>query len=224
MKYPMYKHQREEFENYKDSQARALFWQMRTGKTKAIIDNADYLYSKGKIGGVFIIAPNGVHVNWAHNEIPKHVCSPVEVGLWVSKMKAKSEKTLLSALNNPENKLAFACFNMEVIIKDHILNYYLSFCKRYEGKIMLVADESHHFGKPGSKRTKRIRGMARKADYRRILSGTAAEDSPLQLFSQFEILDKCALGHPSLNSFATEYAITANSIHQDAEALLKCTD
>jgi len=169
-----------------------------------------------------VVAPNGVHVNWVRNEIPKHATVPTKTGVWISKYAEKSTDEILSATLNPEDHLVWVCFNMEVIIKDKVLNFYTQLCRQH--KIMLVVDESHHFGKPGSKRTRRIRGMARKAQYRRILSGTAAEDSPLQLFSQFEILDKGALGHTSLNSFAAEYAITANSIHQDAKVLLECMD
>ncbi len=211
-----YKHQKKEFDKHKDDYARALFWQMRTGKSKAMIDAADYLYATGKISKVFIVAPNGVHLNWAYNEIPKHTIHDNRViAPWISSQKATSKQLIETAIDF--NGLSWLCVNMEVIITDLILRYYLRLSK---SDLLLIVDESHHFGKPGSKRTKRIRAMARKAKYRRILSGTAAEDSPLQLFSQFEILEKGALGFTSLSAFAEEYAITIKGIYREASETL----
>ena len=40
-----------------DKEYFALFMDMGTGKTKVLLDNAGILYEKGKINGLFVIAP-----------------------------------------------------------------------------------------------------------------------------------------------------------------------
>jgi hypothetical protein len=64
-------HQAREYRIGRDKRARALIWPMRSGKSKACIDKACYQFEQGRIEGVIVIAPNGVHLNWTHNEIPK---------------------------------------------------------------------------------------------------------------------------------------------------------
>ncbi len=70
---------------------------------------------------------------------------------------------------------------------------------------MLIVDESHHFGQPGSKRTFKIRSLARHTEYRRILTGTPIEDSPRMSYSQFNILENGALGHTTIEGFDEEF-------------------
>ena len=43
---------------------------MRSGKSRAVIDVGCYQFKRRKIKGCIIVAPNGVHLNWARNEIP----------------------------------------------------------------------------------------------------------------------------------------------------------
>jgi hypothetical protein len=59
-----YAHQLEVWELSKDRVDFALFMEMRTGKTKVIIDTAAYLYDQGKIDGLLIIAPKGNYRDW----------------------------------------------------------------------------------------------------------------------------------------------------------------
>ena len=75
-----YSHQLREFEQHRESEARALLWQMRTGKTKAVVDAACHLASKGLIDAVVVLAPNGVHENWIRRELPAHHWESVEYG------------------------------------------------------------------------------------------------------------------------------------------------
>ncbi len=77
MEYPFktepFKHQREEWERSREEPARAIFWDQGTGKSKLTIDTACWLWLRGLIDGVLVVAPNGVHRNWVENEIPDHV-------------------------------------------------------------------------------------------------------------------------------------------------------
>ena len=68
-----FEHQRKAFYMSRDKQSFGLLMEQGTGKTKVIIDNAAYLYSKSKINALVVIAPNGVHRNWVDKEIPEHM-------------------------------------------------------------------------------------------------------------------------------------------------------
>ena len=54
----------------------ALFAEQGTGKTKIAIDYAADLYAAGHIDAVLVVAPKGVHAQWAASEIEKHCGLP----------------------------------------------------------------------------------------------------------------------------------------------------
>ena len=51
----------------------ALFYEQGLGKTKMAIDTAAYLFRKGWIDFVMIVAPNDVHRNWIEEQLPVHL-------------------------------------------------------------------------------------------------------------------------------------------------------
>ena len=67
-----YKHQLEEWLESRDLPVRALFWEMGLGKTATIIHTAAWLLEREKVDSMLVVAPNGVHENWAIDELPKH--------------------------------------------------------------------------------------------------------------------------------------------------------
>jgi len=188
-----FKHQEKEWAHRYDV-SRALLWQMRTGKTRAVVEHACALHDSLTINGVVVIAPNGVHRQWAEEQIP----------LW-----GRGEQdTFAWRYSDPENRqnwelwrlfvhtpiLHWLCINMEVLIKKEIQDI-IKWFKEEVGPAMLVVDESHHMARPSARRTAVARWLGRMFEYRRILTGTVMENSPFQAFSQFEILERGALGH-----------------------------
>lgn len=188
-----FEHQETEWAHRYDA-ARALLWQMRTGKTRTAVEHACALHDSLSINGVLVVAPNGVHRQWAEEQIH----------LWGR----GRQNGFAWRYSDPENEKKWAewrqsihapilhwlCINMEVLIKPEIQNV-IQWFKQQVGPAMLVVDESHHMARPGAKRTAAARGLGRMFEYRRILTGTVAENSPFQAFSQFEILERGALGH-----------------------------
>ena len=71
-------HQAETIEKTKDQRFFGLFMEQGTGKTHIMLATITHLFRTGKINGVLVLAPNGVHSNWAINEIPAHC--PLEEG------------------------------------------------------------------------------------------------------------------------------------------------
>ena len=204
-----YEHQLREFEEHKDDDARALLWQMRTGKTKPVLDTAAYRWLKGDIDAMLVIAPNGVHDNWVLRELPKHCPVPWAAHAWHSSdrhgRKAGAHAAGLKEVSElDDTHLAVLALNEESLILPALRGAVKAFLSKR--RVMLVVDESHHFGKPGARRTRLARGLARKCRIKRILSGTAVSNSPLKAFSQYELLKPGALGFDTYAPFKAEFS------------------
>jgi hypothetical protein len=225
---PPYLHQLEEFEISSDMECRALFWNMRTGKTKVVIDTACHLYKEGKIDAVCIIAPNGVHENWIRRELPRH--------LWRNSMKHRAlywdtkvageaggnsygeikrfrwEQERLDwwakarELLDAKDFLPWFALASDTMTRKDVRRLATRITKRRK-KVLIVFDESHDFRTPGAKRTAMARALAKRCAFRRILSGTPVENSPLHSWSQFELLEPGALGFSTYGDFKDHHAV-----------------
>ena len=205
MKLKQWAHQAKEFRIGRDKRARALIWPMRSGKSKACIDKADYQFEKGAIEGVIVIAPNGVHLNWARLEIPKHSISDSLAFTWSTPKRGDFEQIqkFEALLSHPG--LKWFCINMEAL--KHLdcrrdVRKFITSCHR---KFMLVVSEAHHFGRPSSHRTYFARSLGRHAAFRQIETGTPILNSPLRAFSEYEILQPGALGFETYTKFCNRY-------------------
>lgn len=211
-------HQYREFEISSDMPSRALFWQMRTGKTKIILDTASHLYREGKIDTLLIFAPNGVHANWVERELPVHLWDsvPVRPLAWRSRIASVRAGKRLSKANKllwdeahadwwgrfndqlTTRDLSVVTFNSESMTREDVRKAIAKLAAKR--KVMGVWDESTDFRTADSSRTLMSRHLARRLDYRRILDGTSATNSPLHWFSQFELLEKRCLGWSNYSS------------------------
>lgn len=206
-------HQAKEFQIGRDKEARYLIWPMRSGKSRAVIRKADYLFSHGKIEAVVVIAPNGVQLNWHDKEIPAHCVSPHESVAWQTEKRAdfpvmaRWEKFVQT-----RGKLRWFCINMEAL--KHLDNrkalreLIATLGRNDKGrrKLMMAISEAHHFGRPGSKRTYFARSLGKVAAYRMLESGTPVLNSPLKAFSQIDIIEPGGLGFEQYNDFRGHFA------------------
>lgn len=223
-KTPPYKHQAAEFEAAVGEKSRALLWQMRTGKSKMMVDTACHLYKAGKIDCVLVFAPNGVHENWVLREIPTHSWDSVdwEAFAWLttdvgrlkkSPTKAEKERSaawwsaLGAALKRPD--LLWLTVNSESVIRPDVRKLVANVVKKR--RVLVIWDEASDFRTPGSKRTLMMRALAARVEkaggYLRILDGTLSTNSPLHVFAPFELLGKGALGFDTADAFKDHYAI-----------------
>lgn len=197
-------HQAEEYRRHKYDRARALLWQMRTGKTRMAVESAVALYEALEIRGVLVVAPNGVHTQWANEQIERWGGGKYSYAWrFTDRHNLQNFGEFMAACHAVEG-LHWLCVNMEVVIRDDVRKIIAKF-KKAVGPAMLVVDESHHFARAGSKRTGVARGLGRQFEYKRILTGTVSENSWRQVFSQFEILKKGALGHTTMKDFDEEF-------------------
>ena len=212
MKTTPYAHQAEEFEASKDKKFRALLWQMRTGKTKLVIDQASYLFCENKLDGLIVFAPNGVHSNWVLRELPVHGWDCVEYAPFYYSHPKRDvrQQEFKNAMDSILGmRMGILTINIEALQYPECKAHIVRWMKRYP-RFMVVFDESHKFGAPGAKRTQRARGLAKRAAYRRILSGSVIDNSPLKAFSQFELLKPGCLGFPDYDHFKSFFAVYKN--------------
>lgn len=217
-------HQLRECEEHGDAEARAMLWTMRTGKSKAAIDRAFYLFERGLIDAVLIIAPNGVHANWVERELALHAWDSVSWSAltWRSKVASakggnrlspvktvdwmiEREQWYTSLKNGLKNReLFFLSIATETMTRKDVRQAVARLLRRR--RVFLIVDECDDFGTPGSTRTKMARSLRARCPYRVIMSGTSLDANPLAAFSQFEILEKAALGFERYDDFKAHFA------------------
>lgn len=203
-----FEHQAEEFKRHKDDLVRALLWDRGTGKTKAIIDLACYLYEKNEIRRVLIVAPNGVHRQWIDEQLPIHCWDNIE---WKGfKWDGQKSKTLkaqkeIDLLLSPSEPLKFLTINYEALATkkgEEVAKKFL-----VGQACLFVCDESHKIKTPRAERTKAINRLGKLAEYKRILTGTVVANGAFDLYSQFSFLDPEVLGFKSFYAFKTYFGV-----------------
>lgn len=206
MKTSQWDHQKKEHEAHWTTTARALLWGMRCGKSKSGIDKACELFQVCEITGVIVIAPNGVHRNWTLKQLPAHHWDNVPYRAYAWRTPDKENEAKAAVLSNvPFDGLDWLTLNMEALIDDRTKKAVRAFLRTHK-RFLLILDESHHFAKPGSKRTVVARGIAREAAYCLITSGTSVEESPFQMYSQSQILKEGLLGFKDYDEFKNFFA------------------
>ena len=204
MKTKPYEHQEHYYRWSEGRDIAALYHYMRKGKTKSVIDDLNRARQEGRINAVLVIAPNGVHSNWARHEIPKHQWdgAPWKVWEWNTKDKTSTNRFLEVW---KEKAFVWYCIPTHAIWRDDLT----LILRRIVGKrkVGVVFDESHTFAKPGTKQTKRARWNSKQCIIRRALTGTPLENQPLQAWSQFELLEPGLLGFRTYEDFKKMYAV-----------------
>jgi hypothetical protein len=190
-------HQEREFVEHCDDKCRALLWTMRTGKSKAVIDKAEHQFAKGNIEGVVVLAPNGIHLNWVLNEIPRWSWPFNEYMAFGWETPKRADWSRIAELEKLEayrDGIRYLTVNMEALKHPDCIQAIRRFRASCHNKIMLVISEAHHFGRAGAKRTRLARDLARVAKFITIETGTPILNSPLRAYSIYKILDDLALG------------------------------
>lgn len=166
-------------------------WDPGTGKTLGALENGRRLEAAGKIDAMLVVAPNGVHRNWARDEIPKHLPADLlartVIHLWLTSRAGQVEHD-----SSCQRLLSHRGFGIFLISYDGLkTDDGAKAVKRFleSRRCLLVLDESHRIKAPDAKRTKRVLAMAKYAPYRRILTATLAADKPFDVYSQLKALD-----------------------------------
>lgn len=220
-------HQEAVFNEHREDPSYALFWEQGCGKTKPTIDTAAYLYERGEIDAVVVVAPNGVHRNWISDELPSHLPERVKaqtMALFFDTGKAGTKKVqeqLQKLLTWKGLAILTISYDGAVTTK---LNSKDPTTRRngpdkgrdYLGKFMrarrclMVADESHYMKTPRTERTKTMLAASKFSSYRRILTGTPIAQGPFDIYSQVQFLDEtfwAREGFPDFETFKHYFGI-----------------
>jgi len=202
-----FRHQRSEFDATKDRPFWGLWWEMGVAKTKVLIDTAAHLWLHGKIDGLIIMGPEGVHTQWIDDEIPLHmpllVQDSLDTFIWhTSKSGNKSfEKRWDEFLARERSRgLSVIAMTYHSLMTEKGAQCLKKFIKGR--RCMLVLDESTAIKTPGTKTTKRVRAMAKLAPFRRLANGTPISDSPFNAYSQIRALNESAWAHLGITDSA----------------------
>lgn len=182
----------------------ALGCEQGTGKTWLALADAEQQFEEGRITGVLIIAPKGVHTNWIRREIPAHLSVPHEAEAYRSGGGKKRMARWKLLCQPAPNLLTLFAMNIDAINTKDGWAMAREFLNGH--KALLILDESSRIKNPDANRTKRAMNLSRLAVSRRILSGTMLSNGPMDLFSQFEFLEPGLLGTTSYRAFVAEYA------------------
>ncbi len=205
-----FRHQAEIIEATKDKPYFGLFMEQGTGKSHVTIATFTHLYRTGKIDGVLILAPNGVHDNWIRNEIPIHCAVPpheISLAVWHGSdgKKKRAIWEWCCSCDSIEVPFVVLAANIEATRTSAFVDYIRTFMLRR--RFLLVVDESTVVKNPKADQTRETIKIAKNASYTRILSGTPITQSPLDLWAQCRVLNELALPYPSYTAFKHTFAV-----------------
>jgi len=179
-----WKHQSNAIEASHNITNLALFWEMGTGKSAALINILRHRYQDhGGMQRTLILAPVIVLENWK-NEFKMH-----------SKIQPKNIIVLKGSQQQRLKLFREHCRGQTGTQKIIITNYEsmqmedLFMCITQWAPEILVCDESHRLKSIESKRSKRVFLLSQYCKHKYLLTGTPILNSAMDVFQQFKILD-----------------------------------
>lgn len=202
-KLPPFVHQREDTEWLVEQLYAFIASEMRTGKTKIVIDAAQFLYTAGKINQVIVVTPAPVRDVWADKqfgEIRKHLWDGIHAT--VTEYHARTRTWTTGGTEDPS--LDFYVTNFEFLRAPTRLNELFKVCGP---KTLLVGDESSFLKNYAAQQTRAFNALRLKCGRVVLLNGTPIFHSPLDLFSQGNILHPSILDCKFITKFKAKYAV-----------------
>jgi SNF2 family DNA or RNA helicase len=198
-------HQLERWRKQRDKIFWANFWEQGTGKSCKMMMDAAWLYSRGEIDAMLVLAPNGVHRNWITDEVPTHW--PTELGApgvcWYRSKSSEAkyhQREVQACINSPGFAVLAMSYDAldtedkqpKLGVRDEVVlggrSWIKEFLARRKG-VLVVADEASRIKGHDTWRTIRSCQVAEMVKYRRIANGTPVANSPFDLYAQVCFLD-----------------------------------
>lgn len=206
---PPFKHQREDTEWLLTRPYAFVTNEMRTGKSKTVIDAAQFLFQDNKIDRVIVIAPAPVRDVWYDEilgEIAKHAWKSLRhiVMEFHSQTRYWHHVPPVAKDTPLPRGLTWLVSNYEFIIVERRLKELLDLC---DARTLLILDESALVKSWSSQRTKACYKLRKKCGRVFLLNGTPIFDSPLDLFAQGNLLHEDVIGTKFITQFRARYGI-----------------
>ena len=211
---PPFKHQREDVEWLMNNSFALIASEMRTGKSKIVVDACQFLYREGKIDTVIVVSPAPVRDVWADRtlgEIAKHGWTdvPNRVTYYHAKLRswASHEAIPVEGEIATQKYLEWYVTNFEFLRSKDRLKELLDVCGP---KTFLVIDEGSFIKSYKSLQTKACMALRKLCGRVVILNGTPIFHSPMDLFSQANLLSPVILDCPFVSQFKARYALESS--------------
>lgn len=194
-------HQMEALHWVYSKRAAALFMDMRTGKTKVVIDLTMAMWGDTKLERVAIIPLLTLRRNWFNAY--KTDADEEKLDMFFLESGKPREFDKWNARN--DGRLKILLTGIESMSAGRAHGMTLDFCSG--PKTMSVIDESDTIKNHKTTRTEKMFEIRDKSEYRLILTGTPISKGPMDFFAQFEFLDPNIFGIGDYYSFRNRYAI-----------------
>jgi SNF2 family DNA or RNA helicase len=199
LKTPQFKHQIVGTDAIVEHESFALYDEMGAGKSKQVIDAACILAEQGKIDTVVVVCPASVRCVWLDKEIGEIVKHAWISGHTYEFHKSKKEVWSLIINGGDGPRIYWIVTNYEFLRSaPHLENL----IKLIDGrKVLLVLDESSYIKNRTAAQSKAVAKLRKHCARCVLLNGTPITNSPLDLWSQMQILDRKILGEYFKDSF-----------------------
>jgi SNF2 family DNA or RNA helicase len=187
----LYKHQKDWLATHWEKTGIGLFWQMGTAKTLTSLLNLKMLHTAGKINGMLVIAPNGVHAIW-EKEVKKWL-PEFRVVTYYSRNSMPQRQAIKELFQNTQGVRILA-INAEALSYPASEGVKLAYDFLRAVPSIMVVDESTVIKNPRAMRTKVAMKLSQFAQYRRVLTGSPIADNPFDCWSQLEFLERGSTG------------------------------
>lgn len=180
----------------------ALFDEMGAGKTRQVIEAAQYLIRTGQIDRVLVVTPAGVRSVWfdqTFGELTKYLwdSSTAQVTEFHSRL-----QTWLWQERASQSKWMIT--NYEFIRSKNRLTQLLQFCTP---KTLIVLDEATAIKWYRTEQFKACWQLRKRCGWVWLLTGTPVANSPGDMFALGQMMDPAILGCSSWFHFRARYAI-----------------
>lgn len=165
-----------------------FLWEMRTGKTRTMLDGLRLLDLEGKFGKALIIAPPVVLPSWVAET------RRVTRGAWDAVIWDNTPETRERARTAKLVLASYARIRLEAVVElPHAQQGTVRIFAPEQSPLLglgydvIIADESHRLGNWDSEQTRAAIELSRPATRRYCLTGTAG-DHPLKVYGQLRFL------------------------------------
>jgi len=201
---PPFQHQKEDVQAVIDHPYYFIASEMRTGKSAIIVIAAQFLFEADIIDKVLVVAPAPVRDVWQDKvlgEFAKHLW--LDMPAIVTEFHARTRSWHHGPVD-AKRKLVVLVTNFEFIRSKNRLTQLLPFCGP---KTMLVLDESSFVKNWQAQQTKACVQLRNACGRVCLLNGTPLYHSPLDLFSQGNLLHPSVLSCKYITHFKAKYAV-----------------
>ena len=211
---PSRTYQQEALEQMAGRKGFALLMAMRTGKTHVALTDFGRMELAGEVKDMLVMAPAGLYRTWADPEdalahLSQDLRDRLRIHIWTAKGGREHDRQLREFLAE-KGQPRMLLINIEAISNTkggRAQKVVTDFLDQKRGTVAIV-DESTTIKGHGTERTYfACEEVAPRALYRRILSGLPTPQSPLDLYHQFEFLDRKILRQRNYYAFRARYAV-----------------